>query len=93
MTNEMGSGITPKKSRRWTPELRARQARKTRQAQPWTKTTGPKTTAGKDSAKMNAAKHGLRSAVYRAICHSLREQKTITETALLRALLDLEKGE
>ncbi len=44
--------------RQWTPEERRRQAEAIRRWKPWEKSTGPKTEKGKESAKMNAFKHG-----------------------------------
>jgi hypothetical protein len=38
----------------WTPERRARQANIVRRTQPWTRSTGPKTKAGKQKSAHNA---------------------------------------
>ncbi len=92
VTNEMSSGITPKKSRRWTPEMRERQAQRIRKQKIWQKTTGPKTPSGKNASKINAAKHGLRSESYRMICVLLREQQAILNATIAAALLALEQG-
>ncbi|MBI2234758.1 MAG: hypothetical protein HYU57_07245 [Micavibrio aeruginosavorus] len=91
MTNEVGTGIPPEKSRRWTPELRERQARRTRSQKPWLKSTGPRTESGKARSKMNAAKHGLRSRDYRMICRLLRECRKEIDCAILEAQLELER--
>lgn len=44
----------------WTAERRARQSAAIRQWSPWTKSTGPRTPAGKARAAQNAAKPHLR---------------------------------
>ena len=46
--------------RHWTMEERKRQSELIRKWKPWTRSTGPKTSEGKEKAKMNAHKHGLR---------------------------------
>ena len=45
-----------------TPEHRARQSQAIRKWQPWEKSTGPKSAAGKVKAARNAIKYGGRSA-------------------------------
>ncbi len=45
----------------WTPERRARQAARIREWQPWRRSTGPRSEAGKAQSAMNALKHGGRS--------------------------------
>lgn len=42
----------------WTPERRARQAELIRTWQPWARSTGPRTAAGKAKASRNAWKGG-----------------------------------
>ncbi len=44
--------------RNWTPEERRKQAEACRRAQPWKKSTGPKTRRGKRRASLNAFKTG-----------------------------------
>jgi hypothetical protein len=48
----------------WSPERRARQAALIRRWQPWQRSTGPKTEAGKARCSMNALKHGCRGRAY-----------------------------
>ena len=58
-------------SEAWTPERRARQAAMIRTWQPWTRSTGPRTPAGKAKTARNAWKGGYRQA-YRAEIAELR---------------------
>lgn len=44
------------KTRGWTPERRARQAEAIRSWQPWNRSTGPRTDAGKATASQNRQK-------------------------------------
>ena len=53
--------------RQWTQEERLKQAEMIRNWQPWKKSTGAKTSAGKAISKMNAYKHGGRSMSIRAV--------------------------
>ena len=45
----------------WTPERRAQQAACIREWQPWRRSTGPRSEAGKAQSSMNGLKHGGRS--------------------------------
>ncbi|MGF6608487.1 hypothetical protein OKW45_003409 [Paraburkholderia sp. WSM4175] len=51
--------------RHWTAEQRVKQAEAIRRWKPWERSTGPATDAGKAAAKLNALKHGMRSAYWR----------------------------
>ncbi len=51
----------------WTLERRKKQSEKIKQWKPWTKATGPKTTAGKRLSCQNSLKHGGRCASVRKI--------------------------
>lgn len=60
----------------WTPERRARQAELIRKWQPWRKSTGPKSRAGKKAVSQNAYKGGTWSTL-RNMARALREQKRL----------------
>lgn len=68
-----------RKTRGWTPKLRARQAARCRKQEPWRKSSGPKTESGKAAISQNALKHGLRSAEFRELCALLRAHAALTK--------------
>ena len=70
MTNELKES-----SKGWTPERRAAQAARMHARKPWLKSTGPRTHAGKRTARLNATKHGHRSAKMRELSRLLRAQQ------------------
>ena len=51
----------------WTPERRKKQSELIKTWKPWEKSTGAKTTEGKNKSKMNALKHGCRSELFRKL--------------------------
>ncbi len=58
----------------WPPKRRAAQAERMKAQQPWLKTKGPKTAAGKVKSSQNAFKSGLHSRDIRALRRALRAQ-------------------
>ena len=69
-------------SKHWTPEQRAAQAERIRTWRPWEKSTGPKTEAGKERAKMNGFKGGYRAevrALSKTVQALLREQRELLQ--------------
>jgi len=64
----------------WTEERRARQAALTRDQQPWSHATGPKTAAGKAICAANATTHGLNSR------ESLQQRRHVRHALALSAL-------
>lgn len=58
----------------WTPERRARQAEAIQQWQPWAKSTGPRTKAGRAAARGNAWKGGQRP-MLRSLSRALQGQR------------------
>src|SRR5262245_22927938 len=73
----------------WSAERRARQAALIRGWQPWRRSTGPKTEAGKARSAANALKHGFRSREtvekLRRVNHAL--QLAARNTSFLRLLI------
>ena len=63
----------------WTPERKARQAELIRQWRPWEKSTGPRTSAGKQVSSRNRERGGLRE-LLRSIGRALRAQRKGLET-------------
>ncbi|OIN85294.1 MAG: hypothetical protein AUJ12_09610 [Alphaproteobacteria bacterium CG1_02_46_17] len=59
----------------WTSERRARQSAAIKRWAPWTKSTGPKTHAGKKKSSMNAYKHGMRSRPWLSLRAQLYAQR------------------
>ena len=73
----------------WSAERRARQAELVKTWQPWLRSTGPKTKAGKTKSAANAVKNGLRSrettAEFRQLRQALRRCRDSTAIARSRA--------
>ena len=63
----------------WTPERRAKQAAAIHRWKPWEQNPGVKTPAGKAISKMNALKHGARSASIRQLSAMLRQLTSLWE--------------
>ncbi len=59
----------------WSPERRARQSTMMRARKIWTKSTGPKTAAGKAKSAANSFKHGGRRAEIRMFYAALTRQQ------------------
>ena len=62
----------------WSPERRAKQAERIRANQPWLKSTGPRTDAGKARSAANAGKYGFRS---EAFIERVREERQLVRDA------------
>ena len=74
----------------WTEERRRKQAERIRQTRPWEKSTGPKTAAGKESSKMNAYTHGLRSRHGKALRRALKlNYEFVKNAASFVAVMDM----
>ena len=69
-------------ARNWFPEERQRQAALIREQKPWEKSTGPKTSEGKQAVRHNGLKHGFRSAEMRALCRLLAAQRAHVRAVL-----------
>ena len=59
----------------WPPERRKAQAERIRQQQPWTRSTGPRTEAGKTRAALNATTHGMTGTSAQELRDALRAQR------------------
>ena len=72
----------------WSPAARAAAAQRARHHRPWTRSTGPRSDAGKAISRMNALKHGMRSRLrrepYRMMADRLRQLARFTRA--VRAL-------
>lgn len=66
----------------WTPERRAAQSALMRRIRPWTRSTGPRTAAGKARSKMNAFKHGGYGASMNEFCALLRRHNRFLRTCV-----------
>ena len=51
----------------WTPERRKKQSELIKSWKPWEKSTGARSSEGKNKSKMNALKHGCRSEEFRKL--------------------------
>ncbi len=82
----------------WSAERRARHSAAIRQWAPWTKSTGPRTVAGKAKSSMNALKHGQycrqayefraalrrKMAYFQFLCHRQDELRLFQRNELLK---------
>ncbi len=68
--------------RQWTDEERLKQALLIKSWKPWEKSTGAKTSTGKTISKMNAYKHGGRSAEVREINKTITQYKCRLSTLI-----------
>lgn len=69
----------------WTDERRAKHAAAIRRWAPWTRSTGPRTAAGKARAAQNAYRHGGRAAHARLVSDAVRAQNTFLRLAAMLA--------
>jgi len=80
----------------WNAARRAAASERMRARKPWLKSTGPRTVQGKARARMNALKHGGRSAAViserRAAVHYLRQQRAFLQQVRLLLRLQRQAG-
>jgi len=72
--NKLGNSKTPVKRRPWGLRRRLRQGQITRRIRPWTRSTGPRSAAGKATIAANARKTGAHSAARKALSRLLTRQ-------------------
>lgn len=68
-----------KDTKGWTPERRQAQRERILKNKPWEKSTGPKTTQGKEKSSQNALKTGYRTKELLAIRKYLRDSRRVME--------------
>lgn len=64
-------------NQQWTEERKQKQAATIKETQPWKKSTGPKTAAGKAVVSQNATKHGLRGGIFRQAANLFAKQNKL----------------
>ena len=72
-----------KSNKGWSERRRKQQACNARRNKPWTRSTGPKSDAGKAVSSMNAYKHGHYTAAYQAVRAALRLNRDFLRYAAL----------
>lgn len=82
-----------KSKKGWSRRRRKQQACNARRNKPWTKSTGPKSEAGKRIASMNAWKHGHFSASYKMLRAALQVNKDFLRYASLFAAFEIRQQE
>lgn len=73
-----------KVTRGWPPSRRRAQAETIRRTRPWTRSTGPRTTAGKATCARNGYRRSLRSPIYLQFRALLRWQYKFTRAVIKR---------
>lgn len=76
--------------RNWTPEERAKQADACRRNKPWTRSTGPKTRAGKARSRMNALKTGNYTPHWKALRRALLMNREFVRNVVFWTKADYE---
>lgn len=79
------SSFAARSAKGWTPERRALQAQRIRLSQPWRRSTGPKTNAGKARVAMNPLRHGYRSRAWHLRARRIRHAIRLCANTLLLA--------